>query len=183
MDTVEQAIQSLQLNESPYWWLYQGNGKVAQNIKESDMQASVQALRNALALLPSGSYKLEHSQKTNDRSGSFKFPFMKGTSVQAAMQPTQSIGNNPYNISDAAYLQLQNEIRAKVLAEQLHAKMDTFFSDVWPEYKKKIDTLWNEDQDGDGMPDILETVKKAGDAMSAVGEVTKTFKGKSLFDI
>ncbi|SFD67533.1 hypothetical protein [Spirosoma endophyticum] len=182
MDTVEQAIQSLQLNESPYWWLYQGNGKVAQNIKETDMQASVQALRNALALLPPGSYKLEHSQKTNDRSGSFKFPFMKGTTVQALMQPAQPVStNNPYNIPDDKYKQLESEIRHKLSVERVLAKVEVFL-DEWPDYKKKIDTLWNEDQDGDGIPDIMDTVKKAGEAVTAVGQVKNAFKGASLFE-
>lgn len=174
MDTFEKAIESLQHNEAPFWWLTSGSNKIGQNIKEDDLNKSVELLRTAVGFVGPGSYKLEYSTKVTDRSGSFKFPFTKGSSASSTPTTMNAICTNPYGIPDAVLKQVQDETRFKLIVEGMAEKFNKFM-DEWPEYKKKIDTLWDEDSDGNGIADVMEGAKKIADVAQTAKQMKSIF--------
>lgn len=182
MDTFNDAEQFIRDNEAPFWWLFSGNSKVGQNAKESDVNASIDLLRKAVNILPPGSYKLECTDKVTNRSGSFKFPFTKGSNGQTStvMQPAQSL--NPYGIDDFKLKHIQEETRFRLKVEQMIDKFDDFIEE-WPAYKKKIDTMheYLKDENEDGLPDILESAKKVSQIAQAGVDIKKVFAGGDLF--
>ncbi|MVM34870.1 hypothetical protein GO755_32880 [Spirosoma sp. HMF4905] len=173
MDTLENAIAFLRHNDTPFWWLFSGNSKVGMNVKEEDINASIDLLRKSVEFLPNGSYKLECSANKNDRSGSFKFPFTKGqiSTTRAATMSTNSM--NPGGLSDEHLRRIRDEERFKLKVENLVDKMERFFEE-WPDYKKKIDRLLTDDDD-DGIPDILEMTRKVTDVAKAGKEMKGLF--------
>jgi hypothetical protein len=183
MDTVEQAVDYLRHNQTPYWWVKSGNSKIADNTDESELNQSVEQFRKAVQFLPPGAYKMECSRNPKDRSGSYFFPFTKG---QLNAQTTNSMqaapSTNVYGISDAVVLKIQEETRQRILLEQMHGDFMAFIKD-WPDYRKKIDALHNymKDDDDDGTPDFLEMTKKASDTVQAATEIKKVFSGGSGF--
>ena len=164
----------MQHNEAPFWWLSSGTSKMGQNIKEDDLNRSVTLLEKSVSLLPSGTYKLECSTNKNDRSGSFKFPFVKGGSVAASTTAMSAQSTNPYGIPDHILKQVQDETRFHLLVEGMAEKFNRFMEE-WPAYKKKIDTLWSEDDDENGIPDILEKAKQVSDVVQTAKQMKSVF--------
>ncbi|QHV97566.1 hypothetical protein [Spirosoma endbachense] len=182
MDTVEQAVDYLHHNKTPFWWIRSGNNKIGDNTDEADLNASVEQFRKTVQFLPPGQYKLECSRNPKDRSGSYLFPFTKGTSAQTSNPMQAAPSTNVYGISDAVVLKIQEETRQRILLEQMHGDFMAFIKD-WPEYRKKIDALHNymKDDDDDGTPDFLEMTRKASDTVQAASEMKKVFSGGSGF--
>ena len=185
MDTVETAVDYLRHNQTPFWWVFSGSSKIAESTNTDNLDDSITRFRDAARFWPAGSYKLECSDKASNRSGSFKFPFTKGqtTATQLPMQPAQQ-SNNVYGIPDAVLSKIVDETRQKILVEQMHADFVGFFKE-WPEYKKKIDKMYDhlldKDSDGDGTPDLMETARKGSEIVKNVADVKKVFEGGSIF--
>ena len=183
MDTVEQAIDYLRHNNTPYWWVKSGNSKIADNTDEADINASVELFRKSAVFFPAGSYKLECSRNPKDRSGSYLFPFTKGTNAQPAnsMQPVQS--TNAYGVSDVVLKQIQEETRRTLLFEQMADKFGPameLLKDLDTRLKK-VEKFLSEDEDEDGIPDFAEMTKKASDTVQAAHSIKKVFEGGKLF--
>ena len=180
MDTVENAIQYLQLHETPYWWVKSGKTKIGEYVASEDMNTSIAHFRTASALWPAGTYTLECSYKEQNRSSSFSFPFTKGQQPAAtaqAMGHAQGVSTNAYGISDQLLKQIQEEARFKMLVEGMADDFKDFMKE-WPEYKKKIDKIdaFLKDEDENGTPDILENVKKGTEMVKTVSELGSVFK-------
>lgn len=177
IDTVENAVAYLQHHNTPYWWVKSGTTKIGECVDTEDMTASIAQFRTASTLWPSGSYKLECSDKPQNRSGSFTFPFTKGQSAATAQAMPPVATNNVFGVPDATYAHLQSQFEQAFIMRQMYEFYRTFEKE-WPEYKKKIDAMHTflKDDDGDGTPDILENVKKGTEMVKTVSELGSVFK-------
>lgn len=182
MDTLEQAIDYLRFNKTPYWWIKSGNSKLADNTDEGDMNASIDQFRAASAFWPGGVYKMEASRNPKDRTSGYQYTFTVGKTAQTttAIQP---MSNNAYGISDHVLKQIQEDARRTLLFEQMADKfgpMTELVKDL-DSRVKKIETYLKEDIDGDGTPDFMESISKIGDVAKAGNEMKKVFQGGTLF--
>lgn len=177
MDTLEQAIEYLRFNNTPFWWVKSGNSKIADNTDESDINASVNLFRQSAAFWPNGNYKLEMSRNPKDRSGSYQYQFTKGATANQpgnTMQPVNS--TNAYGIADHVLKQIQEEAKRTLLFEQMADKFGPMV-----ELVKDLDTRLTKvekflkDEDHDGTPDFLESIKKVGDVAKAGKEFKNLF--------
>lgn len=186
MDTIDNAVEYIRHNKTPFWWIKSGDKKTADNTTEEDLNTSVELFIKAVSFLPPGLYKLEVSRNTKDRSGSYHINFTKGQSTATQMQNQTIIpSTNPFGISDITYQKIQDETRRNFMFEQMYNEFTQFMKE-WPDLKKKIERIekiedFLKDQDGDGTPDFLEMTKKGGEIMKNVQEVKKVIEGGSLF--
>lgn len=181
MATLANAVENLKLNQTPIWWLYSGSTKVGQFTKSDNLQDSIDYLEQAVSLLPAGNYRLKSSDKEANHSGAVHFTFTKGSDSAPSTTTAMSTPNstNAYGISDEKLKQLQEEIRFRLMVEGM---VDDFkdFMKVWPEYKKKIDTLWA-DEDNDGTPDILGSLSKVSQAVEHGNKIKQSLSNAKLF--
>lgn len=183
MDTVETAIEYLRHNQTAYWWVFSGNSKIAECTNTDNVEDSISRFREASRFWPSGSYKLECSDKAANRSGSFKFPFSKGQGQPTSQSPTpMAQSNNAYGIPDHVLLQIQNETRRTLLFEQMHDKFGPMV-DLVKDLEKRVEKLEKilADEDEDGTPDILEMTRKGAELAKAGSEIKRVFEGGKLF--
>ncbi|GAB3970834.1 hypothetical protein GCM10028806_19580 [Spirosoma terrae] len=183
MDTVEQAIEYLRHNNTPYWWIKSGNNKIGDNTDESDINSSIEQFRKTVQFLPAGSYKMECSRNPKDRSGSYLFPFTKGQTSQQTNHSMQSVNStNAYGVADHVYKQIVEEARKTMMFEQMYDKFGPLV-DLVKDLEKRVLKLEKmfADEDEDGMPDFLQVAQKASDTVQAASEIKKVFSGGNGF--
>lgn len=181
MDTTENAVSYLNLHKTPHWTLFSGSTKVGESDGSDNLEDSITRFRETMQLLPSGSYKLLCAKNPKDNRGGLTCTFSKGqTSSASPANPMQAApSSNIFGVPDATYAHLQAQFEQAFIMKQMYQWFQEF-SKEWPEYKKKIDILY-EDEDGDGTPDFMQMAKTASDTMNSVKEVSKAFEGGKAF--
>lgn len=181
MATVANAIQSLELNETPYWWLYSGATKVGQSINTNDMAESIARFRQIVELQPHGNYKVTGAKNPNDNRGgtSINFNIAKDAPASATQSTPAVISTNAYNIPDHVLQKIQEETKRTLLFEQMHQQFGPMAEMVKDLMKRveKIEKFLKDDDDGDGTPNFLEMAKTATDTVKSVGEIKSVFEG------
>lgn len=183
MATVANAIQSLELNDTPYWWLFNGSSKVGQNISSADMADSLTRFRQIVELQPPGNYKLTGAKNPNDNRGgtSINFTISKDAPANAMQNAAPVVSTNAYNIPDHVYQQIVQKAQQDFMFQQMYNEFQAFMKD-WPEFKKRIEKIekieaYLKDEDQDGTPDILQMAKQATDTVKSVSEIKSVFEG------
>lgn len=181
MATVANAISSLELNETPYWWLYSGTTKVGQSINTDNMADSIARFRQIVELQPHGNYKVTGAKNPNDNRGgtSINFTITKDAPANAMQSTTAAMSTNAYGIPDHQLRTIQEEARRTLLFEQMQQQFGPMADMVKDLLRRveKMEKYLKEDEDGDGTPDWMQTVKTATDAAKSVGEIKSVFEG------
>ena len=177
MATINEAINHLKHNETPYWWLFSGSQKVGQYTKNDNLPDSINHLEQQVSMLPSGNYRIKSTDRESNHAGALNFNFTTANATNptgTSMQPATT--NNVYGVPDAVYAKIQNEARQNLMMEQMHGGWSDFIKE-WPEYKKKIDFCYKElsDDDDDGTPNFLEMGRKLKETTDMVGGLKSSF--------
>lgn len=178
MATVSNAIATLRLNNTPFWWLSNGSGKkVGQYLDSSDLDASISKLNEVYELLPDGTYTLKASDKEQNHSGANHFTFSKSSkgTQTSTMQPIVH-SSNAYGIADHVLKQIQEETRRTLLFEQMSAQFGPM-AELVKDLEKRLEKVEKilADEDGDGSPDIFEMTRKATEVVKAGKEIKGFF--------
>ncbi|GAB4044629.1 hypothetical protein [Spirosoma litoris] len=182
MQTEQSILTQLRSDQTPFWYLYDGQTVTARNGETADMNESLQRLKGSLAELPPGTYRLKAANNKNKHNGAEWHDITIHPRTQTLPKMTGQ-STNAYGIADHVLAKIQEDTERNFMFKQMYQKFMEFDKE-WPEFKKQLEQLrkdFYEDKDGDGIPDFAETIGKVANAAESANAVKKVFTGTSLF--
>lgn len=185
MKTEQSILETLRDEETPYWYLYDGASITARSGETSDIEESLLRLKESLAQLPPGTYRLKAANHRKKHNGA-TWHDVTISARKGQPQPTAMNGQstNAYGIPDHIYLKIQEEAKQSFMFQEMYAEFKEFRKE-WPDFKKrfeKMEKFLTEDSDGDGISDFAETMGSVAKAADSASTVKKVFTGTGLFD-
>jgi hypothetical protein len=183
METEKSILNRLRQDNTPFWYLYDGQAVSRRNGETADLDESIQRLADSLAELPPGTYRLKASNNPKKHNGAAWHDITIGGRTQLLPKMTGP-STNAYGIPDHVYLKIQEEAKQSFMFQEMYAEFKEFRKE-WPEFKRRFDNmekLLADDEDGDGIPDFAETMSKVANAADSANSIKKVFTGTSLFD-